>query len=78
MGQAGLQGSCPHNKAVSRLLIEKPFGYDLASARKLLAAVCSTIAGLPLARYQRLRSLIHAFCSRTHDGLTQLNSPKEL
>ncbi len=37
MGQAGLSGSCPHNNAATRLLIEKPFGYDLASAKELIA-----------------------------------------
>lgn len=36
MGQAGLNGSCSHGKAATRLLVEKPFGYDLPSAKKLI------------------------------------------
>lgn len=36
MGQAGLNTSCPHDTAMTRLLVEKPFGYDLASAEKLI------------------------------------------
>lgn len=36
LGQSGLNGSCKHNKAVSRVLIEKPFGYDLESATNLI------------------------------------------
>lgn len=37
MGQAGLNASCPHGVAMTRLLIEKPFGYDLGSAEALIA-----------------------------------------
>lgn len=37
LGQHGLGASCPHDKAATRLLVEKPFGYDTASARELLA-----------------------------------------
>lgn len=36
LGRNGLNGSCAHGKAASRLLVEKPFGYDLASARELV------------------------------------------
>jgi glucose-6-phosphate 1-dehydrogenase len=38
MGQAGLAASCQHGKAMSRLLVEKPFGQDLESAEKLIQA----------------------------------------
>jgi glucose-6-phosphate 1-dehydrogenase len=36
MGEQGLNGSCQHGQAVSRLLVEKPFGYDLHSAEDLI------------------------------------------
>lgn len=36
MSAKGLNGSCQHGNASSRLLIEKPFGYDTASARQLI------------------------------------------
>ncbi len=36
LGEQGLNGSCQHGNAVSRLLVEKPFGYDLASAQNLI------------------------------------------
>lgn len=36
LGEHGLNGSCRHGTAASRLLIEKPFGYDLASAEALI------------------------------------------
>ncbi len=36
IGQAGINGSCSHGNAKSRLLIEKPFGYDLSSAQNLI------------------------------------------
>lgn len=35
-GQQGLNKSCQHGSSATRLLIEKPIGYDLASARDLL------------------------------------------
>ncbi len=38
MGEAGLNASCEHGKAMTRLLVEKPFGYDLASARELITS----------------------------------------
>lgn len=37
MGEAGLNTSCPHGVAMTRLLVEKPFGYDLPSAEALVA-----------------------------------------
>lgn len=37
MGEQGLNGSCQHGRAASRLLVEKPFGYDLSSAEELVA-----------------------------------------
>lgn len=36
MGEKGLNGSCQHGVAASRLLVEKPFGYDSKSARELI------------------------------------------
>ena len=36
MGTAGLNGSCQHGIATTRLLVEKPFGSDLASAKELI------------------------------------------
>ncbi len=36
LGQHGLNASCPHGAASTRLLIEKPFGFDLTSARELI------------------------------------------
>lgn len=36
LGERGLNGSCQHGKAATRLLLEKPFGYDLASAQLLI------------------------------------------
>jgi glucose-6-phosphate 1-dehydrogenase len=37
LGRAGLNASCQHGRAMTRLLIEKPFGYDLHSAQQLIA-----------------------------------------
>lgn len=36
LGAHGLNQSCQHGAAATRLLIEKPFGYDLASAEELI------------------------------------------
>jgi glucose-6-phosphate 1-dehydrogenase len=36
MGRGGLQNNCPHGTGESRLLVEKPFGHDLASAEELV------------------------------------------
>lgn len=37
IGAAGLNTSCQHGKAKTRLLVEKPFGHDLASAETLVS-----------------------------------------
>ncbi len=37
LGVSGLNTSCQHDKAATRLLVEKPFGHDLASAQELIA-----------------------------------------
>ncbi len=37
LGKRGLNSSCQHDKAVTRLLVEKPFGFDLHSAEKLIS-----------------------------------------
>ena len=42
MGEAKLNGSCQHDVAASRLLIEKPFGYDLPSAKSLVEETSKT------------------------------------
>lgn len=40
LGQSGLQNGCTHDSEVpARLLIEKPFGYDLASAGELIKSL---------------------------------------
>ena len=36
MGEAGLNASCEHGRAMTRLLVEKPFGYDMTSAEDLI------------------------------------------
>lgn len=36
IGAAGLNGSCSHGTTKSRLLVEKPFGYNLESAQALI------------------------------------------
>jgi glucose-6-phosphate 1-dehydrogenase len=36
LGEADLNTSCQHGQAMTRLLVEKPFGFDLASARELI------------------------------------------
>ncbi len=36
MGQHGLNRGCSHQQAVAKLMIEKPFGYDVASAEILI------------------------------------------
>jgi glucose-6-phosphate 1-dehydrogenase len=37
LGSSGLNSGCVHGVADSRLMVEKPFGYDLASATELIA-----------------------------------------
>src|SRR6266496_2665898 len=39
LGKAGLTEGCEHKVGESRLLIEKPFGYDLSSAKELIASL---------------------------------------
>lgn len=41
MEEAGLNGSCQHGTAESRLLVEKPFGYDTASALQLINEIAA-------------------------------------
>jgi glucose-6-phosphate 1-dehydrogenase len=36
LGEQGLNQSCEHGTAATRLLVEKPFGYDLRSAEELI------------------------------------------
>lgn len=36
LGASGLNGGCRHEGTASRLLVEKPFGYDLRSAEELI------------------------------------------
>lgn len=36
LGQNGLNAGCSHGKSAARLLVEKPFGYDLQSAKELV------------------------------------------
>jgi glucose-6-phosphate 1-dehydrogenase len=36
LGASGLSSDCPHGNGQSRLMVEKPFGYDLESARELI------------------------------------------
>jgi len=36
LGEKGLNSSCQHGAASTRLLVEKPFGFDTASARELI------------------------------------------
>lgn len=37
LGEAGLAGSCRHGRAESRLMVEKPFGFNYATAAELIA-----------------------------------------
>lgn len=39
LGEAGHNASCQHGAASTRLLIEKPFGYDLKSAKELISDI---------------------------------------
>lgn len=38
LGEQGLNTTCQHGKAATRLLVEKPFGFDLESAKQLITA----------------------------------------
>ena len=44
IGASDLNMGCQHGKAESRLLIEKPFGYDLESAQELIKALHHSFA----------------------------------
>lgn len=44
LGDAGLNKGCQHGAMESRLLIEKPFGYDLASAKDLIDEILESFA----------------------------------
>jgi len=44
LGQYGLNTSCLHNRAQTRLLVEKPFGSDLASSRQLIEETAQIFA----------------------------------
>src|SRR5580700_9567130 len=37
LGEEGLNTSCQHGKAMTRLLVEKPFGFNLQSAKDLIS-----------------------------------------
>lgn len=37
LGEHGLNSSCQHGTAATRLLVEKPFGYDVASGKSLIS-----------------------------------------
>lgn len=39
LASAGLNKTCPHGSGASRLLIEKPFGFDTLSAQELIATL---------------------------------------
>lgn len=41
LGERGLNTSCQHGRAVTRLLVEKPFGFDLPSAQKLIKSIAA-------------------------------------
>jgi glucose-6-phosphate 1-dehydrogenase len=42
LGQQDLNAGCQHGRAESRLLIEKPFGYDLESAEELIGTIAES------------------------------------
>lgn len=44
LGERGLNASCQHGRAATRLLVEKPFGFDLDSAKKLIDETSKTFA----------------------------------
>ena len=44
LGEHGLNQGCQHGQAASRLLVEKPFGYDYVSAEELIATTTSAFA----------------------------------
>jgi glucose-6-phosphate 1-dehydrogenase len=44
MGQSGLNQSCSHDVASTRLLVEKPFGHDLESAQALIETTATAFS----------------------------------
>lgn len=44
LGAASLNKSCQHGRAETRLLVEKPFGHDVASAQELIASTDAVFA----------------------------------
>jgi glucose-6-phosphate 1-dehydrogenase len=44
LGRSELNSGCQHGRAESRLLIEKPFGYDLVSAEELITETTNSFA----------------------------------
>jgi glucose-6-phosphate 1-dehydrogenase len=44
LGEQGLNTSCQHDRAATRLLVEKPFGFDLRSAQELIAATAKVFS----------------------------------
>ncbi len=44
LGERGLNTSCQHGRAATRLLVEKPFGYDLPSAKHLIAETAKSFS----------------------------------
>lgn len=44
LGDEGLNENCQHGKADSRLMIEKPFGYDLQSAKSLIDKISESFS----------------------------------
>lgn len=44
MGEQGLNASCQHDEAVTRLLVEKPFGFDLSSAKELITEIAAVFS----------------------------------
>jgi glucose-6-phosphate 1-dehydrogenase len=50
LGEHGLNQSCQHNRAATRLLVEKPFGYDLSSAEELVQNTAKQFSELQVFR----------------------------
>lgn len=44
LGEQGLNASCQHGTAATRLLVEKPFGYDLLSAQRLITETAKSFS----------------------------------
>ena len=44
LGEAGLAGSCRHGQGQSRLMVEKPFGFNYATAAELIARLTAAFA----------------------------------